>query len=139
MGWLISFMASAGAGLLSAMGFGGGGVFLLYLAWAGVPQLEAQGLNLAFILPIGILGLWLHRKNGLIVRQAIWPILLGGLAGVWFGVAVAGMLSQVLLRRFWGILVILLGFRELYQGVHLGKKQGWVLWADSKEKTSPFA
>lgn len=139
MGWLISFIASAGAGLLSAMGFGGGGVFLLYLAWAGVPQLEAQGLNLALILPIGALGLWLHRKNGLIAMRAIWPILLGGLVGVWLGVLVAGLLSQALLRRCFGILVIFLGCRELYQGVQLGKKQGWVLWSGGKEKRPPFA
>ena len=40
-------------------------LLLLVLVWAGWPQLAAQGINLLMILPVGLLGLYFHRKNGL--------------------------------------------------------------------------
>ena len=38
------------------------------------------------ILPVGLLGLYFHRKNGLTDGKAAWPLLLGGLPGVLLGV-----------------------------------------------------
>ena len=64
--WMGAVLAGAAAGALGAMGLGGGGVLLLWLAFSGMDQLAAQGVNLFFILPVGAAGLWLHRKNGLV-------------------------------------------------------------------------
>ncbi len=42
--------------MIGAMGMGGGGVLLIYLtAFAHVPQLKAQGINLISFLPTGLL------------------------------------------------------------------------------------
>ena len=44
--------AGFAAGALGAMGLGGGSVLILYLTLcAGLPQLQAQGINLTFFLP----------------------------------------------------------------------------------------
>ena len=80
-GWIGAVLAGAAAGALGAMGLGGGGVLLLWLAFSGMDQLAAQGVNLFFILPVGVAGLWLHRKNGLVAWRAALPMGVGGLAG----------------------------------------------------------
>ena len=79
--WMGAVLAGAAAGALGAMGLGGGGVLLLWLAFSGMDQLAAQGVNLFFILPVGAAGLWLHRKNGLVAWRAALPMGVGGLAG----------------------------------------------------------
>ena len=86
MSWFWIAIASVLSGTLGAMGLGGGGILLLVLVWAGWPQMTAQGINLLIILPVGLLGLYFHRKNGLTDGKAAWPLLLGGLPGVLLGV-----------------------------------------------------
>ena len=41
MSWLVIALASVVSGALGAMGLGGGGILLLVLVWAGMPQLTA--------------------------------------------------------------------------------------------------
>ena len=75
---LAAALAGFAAGALGAMGLGGGGVLLLYLALTGTGQLAAQGINLTFFLPIAALSLVLHRKNGLVELSAAQPVAGGG-------------------------------------------------------------
>ena len=113
MEFLLATLVGAAAGALGAMGLGGGGVLLLWLALHGTGQLAAQGMNLAFILPVGLVGLWCHRKNGLVELRTALPMALGGLAGLAAGVFLAGRLEEGLLSRLFGALVALLALREL--------------------------
>lgn len=71
---------------------------LLVLVWAGWPQMTAQGINLLMILPVGLLGLYFHRKNGLTDGKAAWPLLLGGLPRVLLGVLLGTRLGENTLR-----------------------------------------
>ena len=49
----IAILAGFGSAVLASMGMGGGSILILYLTlMAGVPQREAQGMNLLFFLPI---------------------------------------------------------------------------------------
>ena len=113
-GWMGAVLAGAAAGALGAMGLGGGGVLLLWLAFSGMDQLAAQGVNLFFILPVGAVGLWLHRKNGLVVLSAALPMALGGLLGLGLGTALAGWLPSGLLRKLFGAFLIVVGLMELF-------------------------
>ena len=65
-GWIGAVLAGAAAGALGAMGLGGGGVLLLWLAFSGMDQLAAQGVNLFFILPVGAAGLWLQDRKSVV-------------------------------------------------------------------------
>lgn len=111
-GILASLLPALAAGALGAMGLGGGGVLLLWLSLLGTDQLAAQGINLLFILPVGAVGLWLHRKNGLVVFSAALPMALGGLLGLGLGTALAGSLSGTVLRRLFGLLIAGVAVRE---------------------------
>ena len=86
MSWVLIAAASIVSGALGAMGLGGGGILLLVLVWAGLPQMTAQGINLLMILPVGALGLYFHHRNGLTDGRTAFPILLGGLPSVLLGV-----------------------------------------------------
>ena len=108
MSWLVIALASVVSGALGAMGLGGGGILLLVLVWAGMPQLTAQGVNLLMILPVGLLGLYFHRKNGLTEKQAALPLLWGGLPGVVLGVWLGSRLEEGTLRSCFGVLILLL-------------------------------
>lgn len=126
--WLGTTLAGAAAGALGAMGLGGGGVLLLWLSLSGVDQLAAQGINLVFILPVGAVGLWLHRKSGLVAWRAALPMGLGGLLGLAAGVALAGRLPGRALSRLFGLLIGAAAIREGWTAV--------VLFRGNKEKSS---
>lgn len=117
MSWVWIAAASVISGALGAMGLGGGGILLLVLVWSGLPQLTAQGINLIIILPVGLLGLYFHRKNGLADFGAALPPILGGLPGVLLGVLWGSRLGNNTLRTCFGVLILLLAARELWLGV----------------------
>lgn len=117
--WLGTALAGFFAGALGAMGLGGGGVLLLWLALSGVEQLAAQGINLVFILPVGAVGLWLHRRSGLVAWRTALPMGLGGLLGLGLGVALAGYLPERALSRLFGLLIGAAGLREGWSAVAL--------------------
>ena len=130
-GWLGGVFAGAAAGALGAMGLGGGGVLLLWLAFSGMDQLAAQGVNLFFILPVGAAGLWLHRKNGLVAWRAALPMGVGGLAGLGAGVALAGRLPGTALSKLLGLLLAVVAVREGWGAVTLFRRNGAGLWRSS--------
>ena len=125
MSWFWIAIASVLSGTLGAMGLGGGGILLLVLVWTGWPQMTAQGINLLIILPVGLLGLYFHRKNGLTDGKAAWPLLLGGLPGVLLGVLLGTRLGENTLRACFGVLILLLAARELWLGVQAIRRDGW--------------
>ena len=70
----IAILAGFGSAVLASMGMGGGSILILYLTLiAGVPQREAQGVNLLFFLPIGAAALWLHWRQGRVDKTAVAP------------------------------------------------------------------
>ena len=91
-------------GFLSGLGVGGGSLLMLWLTGPlGWPQAQARALNLLFFLPGASLATFLRRK------RIPWKQLLPGIAaGCLFA-----RLSQVWLRRAFGILLIFTGIREL--------------------------
>lgn len=129
-GMLASLLPALAAGALGAMGLGGGGVLLLWLSLLGMDQLAAQGINLLFILPVGAVGLWLHRKNGLVVFSAALPMALGGLLGLGLGTALAGWLPGTVLRRLFGLLIAGVALRE-------GREAAKLLRQSRKKPGSP--
>nr|WP_274953767.1 sulfite exporter TauE/SafE family protein [Angelakisella massiliensis] len=116
--------AALGAGILGAMGLGGGGVLLLWLNLTGMDQRQAQGLNLLFILPVGLAALWFHRKNGLIQWSLLPWLLAGGAAGVLAGHSVAGLLPEEALRKGFGLLLVITALGELKTARRLLHRQG---------------
>ena len=86
----VAILAGFGSAVLASMGMGGGSILILYLTLiAGVPQREAQGVNLLFFLPIGAAALWLHWQQGRVDKTAVQQFLPTGLLGALLGTGLA--------------------------------------------------
>ena len=119
-GWLIPLAVGAATGVLSGFGVGGGTLLLVYLtAVAGVDQHLAQGINLLYFLPAGLLALPAHIKNGYVEKKALLPSIAAGLTCAALCAWAATGLEASLLRKLFGGFLILIGLREL-----LGRGQG---------------
>lgn len=114
-GWAVA--AAFLAGCAACMGLGGGMILMLWLTiFAGVPQLEAQGINLLFFLPVAVLSLVFHTKNQLVDWKRIPAAVLLGAAGAFGGVWLANYLGSEVLRKWFAAFLLLVGLKELLGG-----------------------
>jgi len=113
-----SIAAAFGAGALGAMGLGGGGILVIYLTLVvGMPQLQAQGVNLLFFLPCAAISLIINAKRKLIDwRNALW-IALGGLPATLLGIWLSDIIDARWIGYIFAGLLIFIGVRELFSGV----------------------
>lgn len=103
------------SGVTAALGIGGGFVLLLYLTTiANMPQREAQLLNLIFFIPIGIMSVFLHFRNKLIVKEVLLKSIIGGIIGVFAGVFIGTMLSNEFMGKAFAVFVLIIGIKELF-------------------------
>lgn len=102
--WLIPFLAGAATGVLSGFGVGGGTLLLVYMtAFAGVEQSLAQGINLLYFLPAGLLALPAHLKNGYVEKRALLPAIGAGLVLAALGPGWLQDWRKGSAQVFWGI------------------------------------
>lgn len=122
MTWVFAFAVGCATGILSGFGVGGGTLLLIYLtAFAGMGQQEAQGINLIYFLPAALTALPSHIKHHFVDWRAVIPaviagLLLSGLAA-WF----SNGLDMTLLRKCFGVFLLLVGISELFPGGRFGK------------------
>ena len=113
-GWLPALLAGAACGVLSAFGVGGGSLLLIYMtSFAGLSQTAAQGINLLYFLPTAGAALPTHFRNGYVEKAALAPATLAGLAGTALAAWAATSLDSQVLRRCFGVFLLLIGLREL--------------------------
>jgi len=116
--WILPFAAGAATGILSGFGVGGGTLLLVYMtAFAGVEQHTAQGINLLYFLPAGLMALPTHLKNGYVEKTALLPAVAAGLVCAALAAWWATALEVEVLRRWFGGFLIVIGISEL-----LGRK-----------------
>ena len=114
-GWLIPVLVGAATGVLSGFGVGGGTLLLVYLtAAAGVDQHLAQGINMLYFLPAGLLALPAHIKNGYVEKKALLPCVAAGLVCAALCAWAATGLDTGLLRKLFGGFLILVGLSEVF-------------------------
>ncbi len=107
---IAAFVISA----LSGMGVGGGGLFVIYLAWVSdVPQLTAQGLNLVFFLCSAGASMVIHLRKRRIYGFIIAMILSGGVIGVLLGTELSAHMDEGMLRKIFGSMLIVSGVMAL--------------------------
>lgn len=116
MEWLTAALAGAVTGVLSGFGIGGGSLLLIYMTnFAGVEQDLAQGINLLYFLPTAATALPAHAKNGYIEKAALFPAILAGLAGTALAAWAATSIDVGLLRKCFGVFLLIIGIRELFR------------------------
>lgn len=122
--WLLPLIVGAVTGVLSGFGVGGGTLLLVYMtAFAGLDQHLAQGINLLYFLPAGLMALPAHVKNGYIEKKALLPAIGAGLVCAALAAWAATALDTGLLRKCFGGFLILIGLWELFGNKKRGDRK----------------
>ena len=101
-------------GVISGMVGVGGAAFLIpaLIFFYGMSQKTAQGTSIAtLLLPIGIFAFWNYYKAGHVDLRLALLIALGFAAGGWFGGLWAQQLSDLVLRRGFAVLLVVLAIK----------------------------
>jgi uncharacterized protein len=104
------------AGILSGIvGIGGGILIVPALVFLfGFTQQQAQGTTLALLVPpIGILAAWTYYKQGFVDIRVAAIIAAGFLIGSLFGARFATGISNDILGKLFGILLVLIGVKMI--------------------------
>lgn len=114
---IIYIIIGAAAGILSGLfGIGGGVIIIPALVFLeGFSQLKAQGTSLVALLPpVGILAFLEYYKRGYTDVYAGIVICGAMVIGAKFGAQFANMLPLDVLRKAFGVFVILIGIKTFF-------------------------
>lgn len=111
---MISAVVGALSGVVASMGLGGGFVLLIWLTLHdGMPQRQAQGVNLLFFLPVALISVVMHLRGGLIDKRLVLKMIPGGVIGAVLGTCAANLVGNDLLRKIYAVFLLAFGIREL--------------------------
>ncbi len=112
---IIDTIAGFISGALGAMGFGGGGILILYLTlYKDTPQLAAQGINLIFFIPTAVVALIKHHKNNLVKWKISKDYILFGIIGIIAGYLLIRNLDEKIIRKIFATVLISVGIKDLF-------------------------
>ena len=116
MNYIIPIIAGFLSGLIGSMGFGGGGVLIIYLVvFVNIPQLTAQGINLIFFIPCAILATIIYSIKKHIDFKKIYPVIIGGIFGALIASLFLKNLENQLLTKVFAIFLITMGIMNLFK------------------------
>ncbi len=98
-------------GVISGLIGIGGGAFLIpaLVYFYGMSQITAQGTSIAtLLLPIGIFAFWSYYKAGHVDIKIATLVAIGFAVGGWFGGRYAQHIPDVILRRSFAALLVLI-------------------------------
>ena len=113
---VIDIISAFFMGALSGMGIGGGGLLVIYLTLIrGSDQISAQGINLYFFVFASIAALFVHCRKRRINYKAVLLLSSFGMPVSLLGGLLASVTDPYLLRKFFGIMLILAGGISLFR------------------------
>lgn len=127
---LLTLLAAFLSAILSGLGVGSAGIFVLYLTLvAGYAQPEAQALNLLFFLLSAGAALLLHARERRIPVRVVLFLAVCAVPGAMAGSYLVRVLDAGLLRRLFGGMLVVTGLpqllkREARSGRTVGQRKG---------------
>ena len=111
----VSIAAGAVLGFLTGLGIGGGSLLILWLTLVlQMPQTLAGTVNLMFFIPSAIIACLFRLKQGKLDLKRILPALAAGCVGAVLFTMLGNGIDEAVLRKPFGILLLLTGCRELF-------------------------
>ena len=109
----IVLLLGLSAGVLSSLLGVGGGIILvpgmIYLL--KIPTKIAIGTSLAIIIPTAVIGVYRHNINGNVNWKVMLLISLGAVTGSYLGALLNEMLPDVVLRKIFVVLLIVMAIK----------------------------
>ncbi len=110
------------SGIISGMGIGGGAILIPALLFiTSVSQQTAQGINLVYFLPTAVVSIIVHIKKKNVEIKTAAVIGASGVIGALFGAWAAMAIDGGLLRKMFGVFLLLIGAYEIYKGIRMSK------------------
>ncbi|WP_338658642.1 sulfite exporter TauE/SafE family protein [Paraclostridium sordellii] len=106
------------AGIIGGMGMGGGTILIpaLVLLMNIDPKI-AQSINLLSSIPMTIFALIIHIKNRNVILKLVIPLAMFGILGAIFGSYLANFISSDMLKKVFGIFLLIIGIIEIKKGI----------------------
>lgn len=102
-------------GFLAGLGIGGGSLLILWLTLElQMDPQTARLMNLLFFIPSAIISSLFRWKQGTLDLPRIFPAILSGCASALVCSLIFRSMEPTLLRRLFGILLLITGARELF-------------------------
>lgn len=111
---MLNILTGFFSGIISGMGIGGGAVLIPALVFvSGTAQQTAQGINLTYFIPTAVAALFVHIRNRNVELKSAAIIGGFGIIGAAVGSMLAAAVGAELLRRMFGIFLLLIGVYEI--------------------------
>lgn len=122
MNMIFSLIAGFLSGLIGAMGFGGGGILIIYLViFANTPQIVAQGINLLFFIPCALIATIIYLLKKQIKIKTVFPVITGGITGVISASYFFGFIKSEWLTATFAVFLIAMGTISVVKAVFIKK------------------
>ena len=102
-------------GFLSGLGVGGGSLLILWLTLAvGMDPEAVRSINLLFFVPSALVAGYFRWQQGAVPLKKLLPAILGGSASALAFSLLGQRMDTSMLKKLFGILLIVTGLRELF-------------------------
>ena len=110
----VALVISIILGFLAGLGVGGGSLLVLWLTLAvNIDHPQARIMNLIFFIPSAIISSLFRWKQGLLDYKKILPAVIAGCIAAGLSSWVSGYLDLSVLKKIFGLLLLITGFREI--------------------------
>ena len=111
----VSAVIGAVLGFLSGLGVGGGSLLILWLTLVlGLEQSQARSINLLFFFFCAIPACLIRSRKTQIPWRTLLPAMVSGCLCAWIVSLISGNWDLSLLKKGFGILLLVTGLRELF-------------------------
>jgi uncharacterized protein len=121
---MLLFLIGLASGIIRGMGIGGGAILIPALVIFYRPEQHiAQSVNLLYFIPTAMIALFIHLRNNRIHLKTALPIILSGIVGSFLGSNLALALPGAVLKKWFGIFLLVMGFYEMFRKGKKGSKK----------------
>lgn len=112
---VIACLMGTALGFLAGLGTGGGSLLILWLTLGlGMEQNMARPINLMFFIPSAIIACLFRWRQGKLDFPKVLPAIVAGCASAAAFTLLSARMDTNLIKKLFGGLLILTGFRELF-------------------------
>jgi uncharacterized membrane protein YfcA len=119
----VMMIVGCALGFLAGLGVGGGSLLILWLSLViGLEHNTARAINLLFFIPAAIIASFFRWHQGSLDIKKVLPAVISGCISAAFFSLFSKQIEIDLLRKFFGILLLITGIKEILYKPKINKK-----------------